>query len=220
MEYDDYWAEKARARSEEDKQSVAMNPHQFGDQLTLFHAPLNQPEMGVTKGNPNARLYRTVHVPEHLTSAQDVVEYANRPGKDYPHDRNLGIHWQHHLNIAQDHLGHRDEASKYGRHGDKGTPVILEADHPGLEHIVDATPHDGPPKGAVGGSPKNNHLTGYPKDWALIHDTVGPHDMNDAMLAEVPVRPGAPMAVHAVHFPDPTDHNAWVRNPVQFKGIA
>lgn len=189
-----------------------MNPHQFGDQMTLFDAPLGQPDRGTFKGNPHARLYRAVSVPDRLSTPEEVWQHVNRPGRDRGHDRTLGIHWQHDRDTAYGHLPDYEGERK----------VVLEADHPGLEHVVDNTPtwHGGPPEEAISYRSRNR-LTGYPKDWALIHDTVGPHTMDAAMLAEVPVRPGASLSVHAVHMPD--DHGKigdWVRNPVQFKGVA
>jgi hypothetical protein len=192
-----------------------LNPHQFGDQLTLFNAPLGQPEAGTFKGNPHARLYRTIEVPSRLSTPEEVLQFASRPGKDGGHDRSLGIHWQHDIDVASDHGAHwnGNEDSK---------KVILEADHPGHDHVVDNSPtwHGGPPEEAINHRGRNK-LSGYPKDWALIHDTVGPHTLDTAMLAEVPVRPGAPMKVHAVHMPESDEYGApHVRNPVQFKGMA
>lgn len=202
-----------------------LNPHQFGDQLTLFNAPLGQPETTTLKGNPHARLYRMVMVPNHLTDPKAVMEHVSQPGSDRGHSRSMGIHWQHDLDIATD-LSHQADRDEWGGFGSGGNhhPVIVEADHPGHKHVVDftPTPHGGPPEGVVGGSPRNNRLTGYKKDWALIHDTVGPHDLGAAMLPEVPIRPGAPMQVHAVHFPDEESSTSgdFKRVPVKYKGQA
>lgn len=210
-----------------------LNPHQFGDQLPLFHAPLGQPESGTFQGNPQARLYRAMQVPDWHDTPEAVLQHASQPGVDRGHDRSLGIHWQHDLGEATD-LANTAQSNNWGKYGDHGHPVILEADHPGHEHVIDDTPHlsyqnirgkqmladAGPPEGARAGYPGNNRLTGYPKDWALLTDTVGPHNVNSMMLPEVPVRPGAPMRIAAVHLPHPTISGEFVRHPVQFRGQA
>lgn len=211
-----------------------LNPHQFGEQGILFQAPLGQPERGTFKGNPAARLYRAVQVPGHVAEdgPERILEHINGRHTDRGHDTNMGIHWQHDLPTAQDYASHLETTGRHSDHG--GVSVILEADHPGHEHVVDDTPvtrverlrgkpmltDDGPPEGVYAGRPGNNRLTGYKKDWALIADTVGPHNMNAAMLAEVPIRPGAPMRVSALHTPNPEKLGDFVRNPVQFKGTA
>lgn len=234
----DEWNRKQRdARAQADLDDVRLNPHQFGDQLTLFDAPLGQPDRGTFRGNQHARLYRSVQVPTHAMEALrksqwgddvggpdheavlEVLAQAARPHSDRGHDTNLGIHWQHSKAAAEDYAS---DLTTSGRHGDRGISVIIEADHPGYDHVVDNTPNPGggPPEGARDGARSNNRLTGYAKDWALINDTVGPHNLDSAMLPEVPVRPGAPMAVHAIHMPDPAKSGNYLRNPVQFKGQA
>lgn len=198
-----------------------LNPHQFGDQLTLFHAPLGQPESGTFNGNPHARLYRALHVPDHVTTPEAAFEHASQPHRDRGHSTRLGIHWQHDYAYAQD-LADTAHSSDWGGHGDDSHSVILEADHPGHEHVIDQTPVQGggPPEGIPLNTYAHDRLTGYQKDWALINDTVGPHNLNSAMLPEVPVRPGAPMQIHAVHFPHPTKSGEYVRVPFKARGLA
>lgn len=218
-----------------------LSPHQFGDQGTLFDAPLGQQARGTFRGNQAARIYRTVHVRMPMEddgfrksrwghdvggpdepAVQSILQSVSRKHSDRGWDTNLGIHWQHDLGAAQDHFGGNAEA--YGNHGSRGIEAIIEADHPGYDHIVDntPTPHGGPPEGVTSSafSSRRKGLTGYERDWAIINDTVGPHDLDSAMLPEVPVRPGAPMTVHAIHLPDPERHGQFIRNPVQFKGYA
>ena len=189
-----------------------VNPHQFGDQGTLFDAPLGQPEGGVFRGNQHARLYRAVAVPEHVDTPEKVLEHMSRVRGHQHTAQSLGLHWQHDLPTATD-IGY-DSANEW-KNGDRG--VIVEADHPGYEHIMDLS-HDhrqGPPEGANAPFSKQTQQV---RDYHTLHQTVGPHNMHDFMLPEVPVRHGAPMDVHAVHFHD--GPNNWVRNPVQFKGVA
>lgn len=226
-----------------------LSPHQFGDQGTLFDAPLGQPDAGTFTGNPHARLYRAVSVdPRQMDAvrksrwghdlggsaedaAHEVLNAVNRPRQDAMHNTQMGIHWQHDLAYAHDYA---NDLGTHNRHGDHALSVIIEADHPGTEHVIDRSTdwksgprdqrfnHALPPKEIKDpdGRYDRNKLTGHAKDWALINDTVGPHDMDSAMVPEVPVRPGAPLRVHAVHFPDPENHGAYIRNPVQFKGQA
>lgn len=222
----DYWDNKEREHEVESAQSVALNPHQFGDQGTLFHASLGQPDMGVVRGHPQARMYRAIHIPEqHAGTPEDVLAYASQSRRDTGHPISLGIHWQHDLPTAQD-LSAEAERNNWGRHGDAGVSVMLEADHPGHEHVLDFShnPESGPPEELgnqaerFGPAPKSASQSS--KDWKVVNDTVGPHNMLGAMLPEVPVRPGAPMRVHAVHLPHPETSGEYVRNPVQFRGYA
>lgn len=216
LDPDDYWDGLKHDRAVEDVQQVALNAHQFGGQGTLFHAPIGQPEGGLTTGNPHARLYRTLQVPGHLTDPKDVLDYASQKGVDGGHERNLGIHWSHRLDETSD-LAHEVQDGNWGRHGPDAHAVIIEADHPGREHIIDASTHHTPPEGMKAGKTR---LQGDAKDFAVIRDTVGPYSEHPMALPEVPVRPGAPMRVHAVHMPHPEKAGEFVRNPVQFKGIA
>jgi hypothetical protein len=229
-----------------------LNPHQFGAQPTLFDAPLGQPDAGTFKGNPHARLYRAVAVnPRNMEAVRrsgwgddiggsdhdalnEILHHVNRPRTDAMHNINMGIHWQHDLGRAQDYAY---DLSQHNRHGGNALTAIIEADHPGLEHVIDTSTNWRPrreswesPMMAVPpkeikdpeGRYDRNKLSGHAKDWALVNDTIGPHDMDAAMYPEVPIRPGAPMRVHALHLPDPgswsrTEH---IRNPVQFRGQA
>jgi hypothetical protein len=147
----------------------------------------------------------------------------------------MGIHWQHDLGYAHDYA---NDLKENGVHGRNNFPVIIEADHPGVEHVIDRSTDwkkGRDTAGSVGMQPvspkelgphpdrggfNRNALTGHAKDWSLVNDTVGPHDMDAWMVPEVPVRPGAPMRVHAIHTPDPENPGSYIRNPVQFKGIA
>lgn len=232
----------------------SINPDQFGDQGTLFDAPLGQPARGTFDGNPHARLYRSVGLHEDSVGVyryaggfgyeappkeefhERILQNINRRRKDGGHDVNMGIHWQHDLPTAVDWSNDISDPA-VGLHRDRTLPVIIEADHPGLENIVQRDPDarytpvpENPPKDPyarreamdVGRWPthKRNKATGPAKDWALIHDTVGPHDMDAWMAPEVPVRPGTPMRVHAIHTPDPENTGQYIRNPVQFEGYA
>lgn len=223
-----------------------LNPHQFGEQETLFDAPLGQPQRGTFDGNPHARLYRAVGVHEDSVGVyryeggfgyetppdfhERILANVSRKHKDSGHDTQMGIHWQHDLPTAED-WGNDLRQYGAGIHGDKTFPVVIEADHPGKEHVIsrDTAYHQGryreeatPPEGMDVNGPtwKRNKATGAAKDWALIHDTVGPHEMDAGMSPEVPVRPGAPMRVHAIHLPDPEETGKYIRHPVQFRGYA
>lgn len=202
MEYEDYYAAKERERNEAGEESVRLNPHQFGDQLTLFHATLNQPEAGVVRGHPQARLYRSMQVPNHHTDPHSILQYASRPGRDSGVQRSLGLHWQHDLTYAQD-LASTVHGENWGRHGENGHAVILEADHPGFDHVVT---HDTAKPGSL--------------DEKVINQTVGPKEENEMLLPEVHTRPGAPMVVRAVHTPHPTRSGEFIRHAVNFKGQA
>lgn len=202
--------------------AVDLNPHQFGDQGVLFDAPLGQESTGVFKGNQHARLYRSLQIPEwHAEKPQDVADFVAQPRSDRGHETHLGIHWQHDLDVASD-LAVTSNSNDWGRHGDHGVSVILEADHPGYEHVVDFTPEPGggPPEGMKPRAFRSGALTGRQRDWALTNDTIGAHDLLDFMLPEVPVRPGAPMRVHAIHMENPHKAGEYIRHPLQFKGQA
>jgi hypothetical protein len=70
-------------------------------------------------------------------------------------------------------------------------PHIIEAAHPGYEHVM--TYDD-------------------PKDAKTLHETTGfdKESSHKMMPAEVPIRPGAPMQIMAMHTPVGTD--GWRRN--------
>lgn len=215
-----------------------LNPHQFGDQGTLFHAPLGQPFSGVFKGNPHARIYRNIGMPSSV--ARDfretgdvgvITDHITRTTKDVGIDRSLGFHWQHDLSAAKEHTW----GPGYAR-------VVVEADHPGHEHVLnfDHDHESGPMEDHKGNviqsRPYSNAeralWTPRMRDYHAMEATVGPHSMKDTVLPEVPIRPGAPLNVHAVHLPAPSDQQPqayargddsariWNRHPVQFKGRA
>lgn len=246
---DDWNARQRELKEQRAVDEVRLNPHQFGDQMTLFDAPLGQPDAGTFNGNPNARMYRAVGV--HADSVgvyrdphgfgyeappdfhQRLLDNISRNRKDAGHDVSMGIHWQHSLPYAHDYANDLDES---GVHGSRNFPVIIEADHPGNEHVIDRStewtrdPIRGtntkpvPPK-ELGKDPDGrgvprNKLTGHAKDWSLINDTVGPHSEDAWMVPEVPIRPGAPLRVHAIHTPDPENRGSYIRNPVRFDGRA
>lgn len=198
-----------------------LNPHQFGDQLTLFHAPLGQPEAGVFRGNPNARLYRRLNLPSDafdFTDPEKGIRQVHESQRvERGHEIGLGIHWQHDIENAKRHTW-----------GAGNRRVILEADHPGHEHVVDFT-HDwraGPMEDSRGqvisGSrayprAERSEWTQRQRDYHIAEATIGPHNMLGHVLPEVPIRPGAPLQVHAVHV---EGRGGWMRHPVGFEGMA
>jgi hypothetical protein len=78
-------------------------------------------------------------------------------------------------------------------------PVVYEAAHPGHEHVM--TYDD-------------------PKDAKTLKDTTGfdKDNAHDMVPAEVPIRPGAPIRVMAVHHPVGT--NGWRRTRREYQGRA
>ena len=223
-----------------------LSPEQFKDwgnrQLSLFpDLPSGQPDMGMTRGNPGMPLYRSVvtqtgvreleHQDFDLNDAADrrmvasaILHRVNERRSDRGHATRLGIHWQHEHDYASDLADNLDrEHNSTSRRFHTHTPVIVEADHPGHEHVVgfDYDHRQGPPeevtKRGMYSSPSG--LGREARDWRVINDTVGPHNLLDAMQPEVPVRPGAPLTVRALHVRNPAD-DQWHRIPVNHRGEA
>lgn len=191
----------------------ALNPHQFGDQGTLFVAPLGQPTSGVFKGNPAARMYRSISVPyEKIRDYREtgdvgvLTDHINRPGKDTGVDRNIGLHWQHDVEFAKKH--------NWG----EGQPIVVEADHPGHDHVMTSHSDDPAMKTVMPDRGSNNGAWLEPN--------------SRGVLPEVPIRPGTSLNIRAVHVPLPAkeqpqtyhrgDDSAriWNRHEVDYVGRA
>lgn len=175
-------------------------PGKHDEQLPL-HPGLGtgMEEQGLYKGTPQLPLYRALQLPhpdhmghdvrdllgkDHATDqavAHHFVSHAVDGHNDRGHHTTLGIHWSHDSEATQDLADHAHN-SDWGNHGDAGHPVMLEADHPGHEHVLDYETTD------------RTH-----RDHKVVSDTVGTHDVHQFMLPEVPVRPGAPMHLRAIH---------------------
>lgn len=165
-------------------------------------------EWGMYKGSPQLPLYRGVALPdvhehhlEHLGKspehdqaiAHHLMDRIDTQHSDRGHRTQLGIHWSHDPEATMDlaNTAHAD----WHNGGEHGHPVMLEADHPGHEHVIDFSD---PMKEQGGGRPDKPS-----KDWHLTNDTIGSHNMLKFMLPEVPIRPGAPMHLRAIHVQKP-----------------
>lgn len=208
---------------------MSLNPHQFGDQGTLFDAPLGQPDNGIFRGHPQARLYRSITVPEHhVSDLSGLPGYLAREGKDAGVSRRIGIHWQHDLSFA-----HQWSDSLSGEDG--RSPVIVEADHPGHENVMydnemSIMNHqqlsDHIRRNSVGHRDADGNVRSGPtapgSDAHTLYKTVfaaGGIDATD-VEPEVPVRPGTDLSIHAIHVPDAYAPSGYRRIPMQFRGQA
>lgn len=137
----------------------------------------SMPTRGLTRGDPSKPIYRTL-----------ALEGPN------PLGRSLGTHWTHDLEQAKSYAYDNEEhaPAKYTHH------VILEADHPGHQHVMDWS---------------------KPEDRKILHDTVmgNPSDADP----EIPIRPGAPIHVRAIHHlnPEGSDED-FTRRPVDQHHVA
>ncbi len=190
---------------------MTLNPHQFGDQGTLFDAPLGQPHKGVFKGNPAARLYRNVVVPDHVLDrgVDGIMDHLNRSGKDSGVSRTLGIHWQHDLGMAESYNDHTVP--------DGHSQVFMEADHPGHKHVLD--PESIPDSSDLYGA--RSSLKPGTDAHTMFHTVVtGGGIKRSDVEPEVPIRPGAPMRITALYTPSREVLGEYDRNATNVKGTA
>jgi hypothetical protein len=148
----------------------------------------SMPSGGLTPGEPSLPLYRYINLHHGDTDWADSVDDALVGKKtadvgnevlDRSTQRRLGSHWTHDFNFVKDW-------ADYHTNTNNSTSVILEASHPGAEHIMDWS---------------------NPRDKGTLEDIVVSEDFRDMALPEVSIRPGTPMNIRAVHVsgPDPTD---------------
>ena len=154
--------------------------------------PYKMPQSGTTKGVEGMHLYRSVELTQDHTDPQGALrEILNTPERETPWynpdsgtkepGSTLGRHWTH----------DRDWAKGYG------TPnVVLEAEHPGHQHVMD-----------------------WDKDRAEADATVVHHDYIERSLPEVPIRAGSPMRVRAVHLYNEGE-DRWDRHEVDHRSTA
>lgn len=205
--------------------AVADNPHVFGDQDVLFDAPLGQPERGTHRGNPNARLYRAIDNVDHSSGVEGALkQIGSSDNTDVPgRHLGMGLHWQHDLGVAKDYANSLHAESS----------VIIEAEHPGYEHVMHHGTNDYKPphgvrtsnKGGFGEPtlaklPQGEKHSQEAKDYVTYDNTVGEHEYASDMITEVPIRPKAPMRVTALLTPHPTRSGEFQRHEVNFKGTA
>ena len=207
--------------------AVEDNPHVFGGQGVLFDAPLGQPDSGTHRGNPNARLYRAISTDTSGTPDEILERISKSQNTDVPgKHEGLGLHWQHDLGVAQDYA-----SDVYNIKGDN--PMIIEAEHPGYEHVLHHGPKDMPVPHGVKTTGYKGHgepvLDRLPhgqkhsqeaKDYVTYDNTVGEHEYANLMVTEVPIRPKAPMKVTAVLTPHPTRSGEFQRHEVNYRGTA
>lgn len=123
---------------------------------------------GVVKGDPLQPLFRQIAVPgAGRMKLPKLLETVNQLGDDRGVPRRMGLHWTHDY----------DQAWDWGAGDDEDESIIIEADHPGLEHVMD-----------WGGD-----------DDAVLDRTVVGKEYAKFASPEVSVRPGAPLNVRAVH---------------------
>jgi hypothetical protein len=163
------------------------------DHPDLKDYPANgMPSFNVTPGNPSLPLYRYVHVNHDDPEIDRLMEEGSHEEalhRMLPHiggDRdpdwaghslnNLGIHWTHDPSLPR--FMSQEDSHGGGSHG-----VILQADHPGVEHTMSWDD---------------------PRDAKLMHATVfgGP---DAGVHPEVAIRPNAPMNVNAAYLYDDQD---------------
>lgn len=203
--------------------AVEDNPHVFGGQGVLFDAPLGQPDSGTHRGNPNARLYRAIDNVDLTGSPEEII---GRVGKSTNTDvggghAGLGLHWQHDLPVAEDYANSLDYDHR----------AIIEAEHPGYEHVMHHGPNDMPiPHGVetrgykghgepvLAKLPQGEKHSQEAKDYVTYDNTVGEHAYANLMVTEVPIRPKAPMKVTAVL--TPTRSGEFQRHEVNYRGTA
>lgn len=148
----------------------------------------NMPTGGLTRGESSLPLYRYIKLRHNDPEFSDLVD-DTLVGKasadignqvlDKSTQSRLGSHWTHDFDFVKDWADYHTNTDNY-------TSVILEAEHPGNEHIMDWD---------------NQH------DKQTLEDIVVSEDFKDSSLPEVSVRPGTPMSLRAVHIsgPDPKD---------------
>lgn len=154
----------------------------------------NMPTGGLTRGESSLPLYRYINLkhkdPDFSDLVDDTLEgKSGRTSEDIGNqvldkstERRLGSHWTHDFDFVKDW-------ADYHTNTDNSTSIILEASHPGNEHIMDW----------------DNQ-----RDKQTLEDIVVSEDFKDMSLPEVSVRPGTPMNLRAVHIsgPDPKDRFA------------
>lgn len=129
--------------------------------------------IGVERGDPNQPLYRMMRLGSDAPSdPAGMLEFANRKRTATEGggiNHRLGIHWTHDLDQANDWFNNEDEDDR---------PAIFEAYHPGPKHVMDYDNEDGRP---------------------IMERTIAPRGYGRSVLDEVPIRPGAPLTMRAVH---------------------
>lgn len=171
------------------------------EQLPLHpDLPTGMPEAGITKGNPQLPIFRGLSVehgnplfdedideglgksPHHdRVIADHLMGHLTAPQNDRGIGTNVGIHWTHDGEWAKDYANHYHVEYNHG--SETHRPVVVEAYHPGLEHVMSWD---------------------NPGDHKALTQTVGDRKYDQQMLGEVPVRPGAPLHIRALHVMDST----------------
>ena len=168
------------------------------EQLPLHpDLPTGMPDRGVIKGNPQLPLYRAMsvehndpefddHMDHHLGESREgdqkiaerLMGHITAPKSDRGTATHVGLHWTHDKDWAEDFAHHARGMYEKDDFPGSHRPVIVEAHHPGHEHVMSWD---------------------NPADHKPLTNTVGPQDVDSWMLGEVPVRPGAPMHIKALH---------------------
>lgn len=170
------------------------------EQLPLHpDLPTGMPDRGVIKGNPQLPIFRAMAVnhgdrefddfmddnlgKSHQVDqkiAERLMGHITSPKSDRGVPMHVGLHWTHDKDWAEDFAHHAHGMYEGNGEDEIGThrPVIVEAHHPGLEHAMSWD---------------------NPADHKPLTKTVGEQQYDSAMLGEVPIRPGAPLHIKALH---------------------
>lgn len=161
--------------------------------------PYKMPDSGTTRGVEGMHLYRGVELTRGYDDPHEALDaLVNAPARTALRDgvghrepgATLGRHWTHDKDYAgwlADGEGAVDDKGRY-------TGVIIEAEHPGHEHVLD-----------------------WDKDREEASATIIPEQVREKAQPEVPIRGGAPMRVRAIHLPKGT---GWQRHEVDHRSKA
>lgn len=163
-------------------------------------------DRGTWSGNPGMPIYRHILVNHgdnefsddiynifaglkrgtHIDVAHKLFTHIDRPRThafDGTVKTQVGTHWTHDFNQVQ---AYSDQARG---HGDGATSVVLEAHHPGLQHVMSWD---------------------SPKDFATMEKIIVPSRHRESAQLEVPLRPNTPLNITAMHIraPSATDRYA------------
>jgi hypothetical protein len=110
----------------------------------------------------------------HAQVAHKLMEHIDKP-REHAFDSRVGVrvgsHWTHDFDQVQHY-------SDYSDHGPGSTSAVLEAHHPGYEHVM---------------------RWEHPKDSETLSRIVVPAHQKEGAQLEVPIRPGTPMNISALH---------------------
>ena len=151
------------------------------------------PTRGTTGGDPSLPLYRQLDIRHDDPNFAGEVASAIRSGKTgkvanklvgMATQGRLGSHWTHDIEQVRSY-------SDQSEHGDNVTSIILEAPHPGAEHVMSWD---------------------NPSDDKIMNQIVGGREYRNAVQPEVPIRPGTPMRINAVHSRGPVPSDPYAQD--------